>query len=434
MEVKHFDIVIVGGGAAGIMSAITAKANFPDKKVLIVDRTFSLGRKILVCGAGRCNLTNINLQNINSLTKHFYTTHTDKELILKVFENFNYDAIVYFFEGLGVEMYTERKSNIGKVFPITDSAKTILEILTLKLQELGIEIFLNTEVKAIDKTDDFKIDLSQVSLTQRQITDFGFDPKYNENLKEFQISSEFLVMSAGGKTYPTLGSNGSGYEFASSLGHTVIPPVPSALPLVSQNILCKKLSGQKMDLLATSFINGVKIKESFDDVMFTDYGLSGPAILNLSRDISIDINRNHNNNSFVRINFLVDSEGIPRTAKWFNQRFSKTKSIYKSLLGILPNKICEVLDSTFNLESDNPEILYQKLSNLEFIISGTKSWNEAEFTSGGVDLSEVNANLSSKKVDKLYFAGEILDVDGDVGGYNLSWAWASGHTAGKLGN
>lgn len=437
----NFDQIIIGGGAAGIMAAISAKKNNPISQVAIIDRTFALGRKILVAGAGRCNITNVNLADLDSIGKHYYTSNSENlELIKKVFSNFGYSDIINFFDELGVETYIERKTNIGKVFPITDSAKTITYLLEKELEKLDIKIILNTEVISAKRID------SKFQLETKLIENLKDDSGRNlviDNSKIVQVfTCDKLILSAGGKTYPALGSNGSGFLVANSFGHKVIEPVPSALPLVSSIKICKLLSGQKMDMIATSVINGKIIKSRFDDVMFTDYGLSGPAILNISREISIRLNRKSEARSDVKVilNFLVHQNGESYTLVEFEKRIERRKEDYleTALVGIFPNKIASVLAHELGnskceelLSNRNKlENIFDKLQNFEFDITATRSWNEAEFTAGGVDLNEVKETLESKLVENLYFAGEILDVDGDVGGYNLSWAWSSGFIAG----
>lgn len=434
MEVNQiYDLVIIGGGAAGIMAAISFKRKNPNSTVVILDRSFEIGRKILVCGAGRCNITNKNLENnLEDVVSHYYTSNTDNQLVKDVFSKFNYENIVKFFEDLGVELYTERKTNIGKVFPITDSAKTITNVLNLELEKLGVKVFVNTEVIEIKKDIDIFVTHTKTVEIPERLKDKIIQPPKE---KSTSIRSRFLILSAGGKTYPTLGANGSGYDLAKKLGHKIILPVPSALPLMSNHKICKLLSGQKMDMSVSSYISGNYVKSSFEDVMFTDYGLSGPAILNLSREISININRNNNiQDNCVKLNFLVDQFGKVRTKEWFMDRFQKFGSTYRVLIGIMPNKFAEILSKHFeyDLKIEKPEEIFDKLSSFEIEITGTKGWNEAEFTSGGVSLDEVQYRLESKIVQGLFFAGEILDVDGDVGGYNLSWAWASGYIAGQL--
>lgn len=423
---NKFDLIIIGGGAAGMMSAISAKRNHPEYEIAIIDRTFALGRKILVCGAGRCNITNINLDK--SFADHYYGAET--EFLESVFSQFSYKNIISFFEDLGIEVYVERKTDIGKIFPKTDQAKTVTALLEDELDRLKIKVFLNTEITEIEHNNIFNLKANKLNNNEEIETNIIFE-------------SDYIIISAGGKTYPALGSNGSGYKLAESLGHSIITPVPSALPLISKNPLSQELQGQKFEMEVTSIIEGKIIKSRIDDVMFTQYGLSGPAILNISREISIHINRYHKSKVEVKLNFFPgkNSEEVLAILK---DRWKKRpqQTVEKSLYGIFPNKFPLSILKLININretivSDLDDNLIEKLvdilSGYIVQIQGTKSWNEAEFTAGGINTNEVNLRtLSSKIIKNLYFCGEILDVDGDVGGFNLSWAWCSGFVAGKL--
>ena len=411
-----YDVVIIGGGAAGIMAAISTKINHPEKSVLIIDRTFALGRKILVSGAGRCNLTNINLKDYYQ--KHFYCDNP--KLLDSVFKKFGYKELVKFYDDLGIETYIETKTSIGKVFPITDSAKNIVAILEDEVERLGIDVKLNTEVTDIKKNNDiFKI------------TTAGDET----------LSANKLIISVGGKTYPALGSDGSLYNILKRLGHTIIEPVPAAVPLVSKNRLSQLLQGVKLNLEVTSIIGGKKTKADINDVIFTQYGLSGSAILNISRDISIYINRNKGNDAQVLLNFF-SGKNEQSAFEYMNNLWTKRphQSIKRSLLGILPIKaidgILEVLGinrgkKVSEFTKAQKFNLVNNLTNYTYEISGTRGWNEAEFTAGGIDINEINnSTLESDIVKNLTFCGEIINCDGDIGGYNISWAFCSGYFAG----
>lgn len=424
-----FDIAIIGGGAAGIMAAISCKRLHPDYRIAIIDRTFALGRKILVCGAGRCNVTNINLDKDKE--KRFYGANP--AFIKSVFDQFGYKDIINFLNDLGIETYVERKTEVGKLFPITNQAKTVTALLEDELHRLQIKVFLNTECRTIEKGESgFILKCSKVSGNEKDIME----------LMNFQCT--FLILAAGGKTYPALGANGSGYQLAAKLGHRIIEPIPSALPLEARNPLSQGLQGVRMDIEATSIINSKAVKTAADEVMFTQYGLSGPAILNISREISIHFNREQKNNCSVKLNFFP-GKNAGEVLQMLEKRWQKRpdQQLEKSLFGIFPNKIPQVLLKIINLNPEKPvkiltdeekNLLTEKLTNYPIKVTGTRGWNEAEFTAGGVDSAEVTpGTLESKKIKKLYFCGEILDVDGDVGGFNLSWAWSSGYVAGRLG-
>lgn len=423
---NYYDLLIIGGAAAGQMAAISAKRNNPNLTVAIIDRTFALGRKILVCGAGRCNITNINLDT--DVEKRYYGANP--QFIRSIFSQFSYKDIVSFFNELGVELYVERKTDIGKLFPITDQAKTITSLLENELKILDIDVHLNTEVTS------FKVD-NGFNLNANILNQEG---KVTENKV---YTSKYLIISAGGKTYPALGSNGTGYNLVQSLGHSIITPVPSALPLVSKNPLSHELQGTKMEIEVTSIIDSQPIKTRTDDVMFTQYGFSGPAILNVSREISIQINRLNKQNVQLKLNFSPGKtfEDVKNllTLRW-NKRPSLT--LEESMYGLFPNKIPSALLKVINIDkntivnkltTEQINRLVASLTAYTVDITATRGWNEAEFTAGGIDTKEIiESTLESKLINNLYFCGEILDVDGDVGGFNLSWAWSSGFVAGKL--
>jgi predicted Rossmann fold flavoprotein len=415
METK-FDLVIIGGGAAGIIAAISAKRQFPQRKICLIDRTFTLGRKILVSGAGRCNITNINLDR--DYKSRYYGA--DPQFIEQVFTKFGYQQIMDFFHELGIETYVERKTSIGKVFPITDSAKNVVAILEDELHLLDIQIRLNTEVTGIKKTNT------------------TFTVTTNNGVFE----SQKLIVATGGMTYPALGANGSSYSLLKKLGHTIQEPVPAALPLTAKDPLCHELQGVKLEAQVTSIIDGKAIKTKTDDVMFAQYGLSGPAILNVSREISLHCNREKQGGTEIAINFFPNKslqEATTYMTKIWQARPLKT--IEKSFWGLFPAKVSAAILKTINIPIDKSvkdlsenekQSIMKRFVEYKIKISGTRGWNEAEFTAGGVETNEVNAaTLESKIVPGLYFCGEILNVDGDIGGFNLSWAWSSGWIAGS---
>ncbi len=411
-----YDLLIIGAGAAGIMAAISARKTYPKYKICIIEKNVSIGKKITICGAGRGNLTNSQIH-----IDRFYGEN--KSFIAHVLNQFKDKQILHFFEDLGVDVYEEEKNGRkkGKIFPITNSAKTFVEILKAELETLKIDIKTNTKVTEISpKTEKFKINIENQ------------DP----------LNTKYLILSTGGKTYPAVGGSDLGFKLAKSLGHSITRPVPSAVPLESTDHTIKKLAGIKIMAECSSFINGEFIKTDIDEVMFTPYGISGPAILNLSREISIAINRNNIKECFIELNFFPKNtfDSIYNKFEILWQR-RPNQHIIVSLLGHLPQKLANgLLEKVHipantlnkNLSSSSKKELVKILNKLTIPISNTRSWEQGEFTAGGIRNREVKKTLESKIVKNLYFAGEILDVDGDVGGFNLSWAWSSGNLAGKL--
>jgi hypothetical protein len=328
-------------------------------------------------------------------------------------------------------LYVERKTSIGKLFPVTNEARTITRMMLDEIERADIEIFYQTEVQDIYPTSTgFKILCNKID-------------KSNKVLDTQKFFCKKMILSAGGKTYPAFGSDGSGYGLAKSMGHQIIKPIPSALSLVGKNHLSQKLQGQKMEMKVTSIIEGEEIKTTKDDVMFKKYGLSGPAILNVSREISIHFNRENKNDCYVRLNFFPEKD-VEEVDKFMRERWKKRpeQSIEHSLFGIFPTKIPKALLASIDIKKDKlvselseeeKKKIINTLSDTKIRITGTRGWNEAEFTAGGIDTYQVKpVTLESKLVSSLYLAGEILNVDGDVGGFNLSWSWASGYVAGKL--
>lgn len=413
-SLRRFDVIVIGGGAAGMMAAISAKKQNPTCDVAILDRTFELGRKLLTAGAGRGNLTNVNLERGPS---GYY--HGDQSSVEAVFSQFGYADIMHFFDELGVPTYLEVKTGKGKIFPKIDHAKTIRDMLVEYLRFLHIDIYCDTAVTAITKGEHFTLATSR---------------------GEYIASN--VVLSAGGKTYPALGSDGSGYTIAASLGHTIIEPVVSAVPVVSKNVLSHFLQGEKMEMRATSYIGGSEVSSARGDVMFTQYGFSGPAIFDISRDFSIRINRDHDFGCTVRLCFFPDETEESLLAMLEKRWHAFPEySVAASLWGLVTQKvaggICAALKfpkekMSKELSPDDKQSVCSMLYSFESAVEATRGWNEGEFTAGGVSLREIDpVTMQSIPTPGLFFAGEILDVDGAVGGFNLSWGWATGWIAGK---
>jgi predicted Rossmann fold flavoprotein len=416
-DTRTFDCLVIGGGPAGMMAAYSCRINHPEATVAILDRTFELGRKILTTGAGRGNITNVNVKN--NPENHY---HGDTEFIKSVFSRFGYEEIMKFFDTLGVPVYEEKKTGKGKIFPVIDNAKTIRSIFVNIFTELKIPVFCNTTVISVAKKE----------------------KAWNIVTSEGEFTAKQIILAAGGKTYPALGSDGSGYAIAASLGHTIIPPVVSAVPLVSKNMLSHFLQGEKMVMKATAVQNGSAVAEATGDVMFTQYGFSGPAIFDISREFSIAINRENICDMKVRLSFFPDSTR-DEVISLIKKRITAHPlfPVATVLWGLLTEKaaggVCAVCKfpkekKASEMTGDDIFTLVNVLTAFEADVTGTRGWNEAEFTAGGVATADVDATtMKSHKDPALSFAGEILDVDGDVGGYNLSWAWATGWIAGKSG-
>jgi predicted Rossmann fold flavoprotein len=243
------------------------------------------------------------------------------------------------------------------------------------------------------------------------------------------VTARSVIVACGGKTYPAFGSDGNGYKFAEGLGHTIIKPVPAAVALNVNDPLFHRLQGQKIEARAESLICGKPAEMAEGDVLFTKYGLSGTAILDISESVSIAINRSGLKNISVRID-MVPFMDEAELAGEFAKRGAREPSNDEMIAGILPNKFGPVFGELFRTNS--PGEAAKTLKGLTLKVSGTRGWNEAEFTAGGVAAGEIDpAGMGSKLEKNIFFTGEILDVNGKRGGYNLAWAWASGFIAGE---
>ena len=387
-------VCIIGGGAAGMTAAISAKRRGTD--VALCEKMPQLGKKVLASGNGRCNLLN------DKLDVSYYNPEA-QQLVKSVFSIFGKSDIMNFFKDIGVEAY----SRDGRVFPVTNQASSVLKALEIELVRLSVTVELG-------------FDVSEIAASKN---DFTVKSKSGKTLECGK-----LIIACGGKTYPAFGSDGSAYKFAKQFGHSIIEPVPSALPVVVKDRLCHLLQGQKIFAHAKCIIDNKATTEASGELLFTKYGLSGSAILDISRDISIAVNRQKKKSASVSIDMVpfMDKEKLKSTLE---KRAKQGIAAEDMLTGILPNKFGPALKELFSAK--NWETVAAALKDRRFEITGTRGWNEAEFTSGGINVNAIKEDtLESKLKEGLYFAGEILDVDGPRGGYNLAWAWASGFVAG----
>jgi len=394
---QKFDIAVIGGGAAGITAAISARRNAKD--VVICEKMPRLGKKILISGSGRCNISNLDLSE----------THYNPqalELVKSVFSRFGREKIEDFFSGLGLKLCCEG----NRIFPVTDQAASVLKVLEDELKDLKVAAELDFEASAI--TGSAK----------------GFIVKSKSGKS---ISCDTVIVTGGGKTYPSLGSDGSCYSLVEAFGHKVIEPVPSAVPLLAKDRFCHLLQGQKIQCSAKAIIDGKAKTRKEGELLFTKYGLSGTAILDISGDISIAINRLAKKLVQVSVD-MVPFMDTGELTEEITRRIQKGFAPEDLTIGILPNKFALIFRDLFR--GAGVEKIVDILKGKRFDIIGTKGWNEAEFTAGGIDIEGVKKDTLESKFKKgIYFAGEILDANGERGGYNLAWAWASGFVAGLTG-
>jgi predicted Rossmann fold flavoprotein len=403
MKIKP--MIIIGGGAAGLCAAITAARN--GIQVTVLEQNNKIGKKILVSGNGKCNITNAHIS-----PERFHTQNP--EFIEKVLQGYGVESVKNFFDSLGLPLIEGKER---KMFPMSLQASTIREILEYEAEALGVEIITECEVTAIKKEKgSFVLQTSQGN-----------------------FACEKLLLASGSPAAPQLGGSDSGLQFAESMGHTLIPSHPALTQLVSEDKWVKQASGVKVVGIVKLYANGETITEKKGDLLFTNYGISGLAILDISREVSTRLA----NYEYCELNLdLMPELSKEKLTNFLMKRIQKEsqKPITLWLRGIINKKLIHIILEQSKCQAKTERELNRKeigklvyaIKNLKLPISDTKGFKGAEVATGGVDTCEVDPEtMESKLVPNLYFAGEILDVDGDRGGFNFHFAWVSGLRVGK---
>ncbi|MFK5975838.1 MAG: NAD(P)/FAD-dependent oxidoreductase [Sulfurovum sp.] len=400
-------MLIIGGGAAGLIASISAART--GKKVTILEQNSKIGRKISISGNGMCNISNKNIS-----PTHFYSNNP--QFIIDFLDGYGFDEVEKFFSSIGLEL-TEGKD--GKMFPLSHQASSVIALLEYEAQSLGVEIIYKAQVTSISKDGNFLVETTHGNFSARQ-----------------------LLIASGSKAYPKLGGNDLGYKFAKDMGHTIVERHPSLVQLCSDEKWIKSISGVKVFSKVKLYANRDFIGERSGDVLFTDYGVSGLAILDISREVSIRLSQHEYCELFIDLMPNIDRE---RLIRLLLNRINPTseKPINLWLHGVMNQKLTNIIikQSKSKVEVENQlnkkEVmkLVYAIKNLKITINDTKGWAGAEVSTGGVNTFEVNPlTMESKIVPNLYFAGEVLDVDGDRGGFNFHFAWVSGLKIGVLKN
>ena len=408
-------VIVVGGGPAGMMSAITAAEN--GNEVLIIEKNSTFGKKLLITGKGRCNIT-------SSLYMSDFIKNTPGNgmFLYSAFQNYTNTDIIEFLRKQGLEVKEERGN---RIFPVTDKSIDVLNCFEKRIKELNIKYMLNTTVEKILIKNYEVLGLR----TNREI-----------------IKAEKIILATGGKSYPLTGSTGDGYRIASELGHKITPIRPSLVPLeIYEKEECKKLQGLSLKNVKIKIEEDKKvIYEDFGEMIFTHFGISGPTILSgsahLVRYKNID-EKLKNKNIKLSIDLkpaLTEEQLDDRILRDFKE--FKNKQFKHSLDKILPQKMIPVIIEQSKIEpekrvnevtKEERKRLITLLKNFEITIKGFRPVEEAIITSGGINIKEINPKtMESKLIKGLYFAGEIIDVDAYTGGFNLQIAYSTGYTAG----
>lgn len=404
---KNIRVCIIGGGASGMVAGITAGRN--GAEVTILEKNPRVGKKILATGNGRCNLTNINID-----ISRYHGNHP--EFVYGPFARFGCEKAIEFFEGLGIYHKVEPE---GKVFPASYQSSSILDVLRYELDNLGVRVICETQVSNIRKGDYF------------EITD-------SDGRK---FIADRVILAPGGKAGPEFGSDGSGYALAKKMGHRIVDPFPALVQLKLSSGFLKQIQGIKFNGTAEIISGGRMIRREAGEILFTDYGISGPPVLQLSRCASECLKKNEK--VWIKV-IMIDYLSETDLQNLLSERFTSgpDKPLSFSFVGFINKKLVPVILKEAGIEDINKPAaavssmernsIARILQDWRFEITGTNPWSSAQVTAGGVDVKEIDSKtMESKLIPGLYFSGEIVDIDGDCGGYNLQWAWTSGYIAGE---
>jgi predicted Rossmann fold flavoprotein len=402
------NVTIVGGGSSGMMAAISAARR--GARVTLLERKDRVGKKLLATGNGRCNLTNSDL----SLSRFH---GGDRAFIASVLTRFPAASAVDFFEELGIACMAEAG---GRIYPHSGQASSVLDVLRWELERLLVDVRTGYEIRGIArKGDGFSLQLAAGG----------------------ELAARRVLLACGGLAGPQFGSDGSGQRLAAALGHRLVEPVAALVPLRLRADFSRKLKGVSFEGSGEVRAGEEVLRSEAGEFLFTDSGISGPPVLQLSRSAAVSLQRKQAPRIVLD---LFPGLSLDALDGALEVRFRRQglKSLADGLVGLLNKRLIPVVLSAAGIDyqallgaeiaSAARKALARLLKNWSLEISGTMPWPEAQVTAGGVDLRDVDPEtLESKLVPGLYFCGEILDVDGDCGGFNLQWAWSSGWIAGQ---
>jgi len=414
MKNSKYNLAVIGGGPAGLIAA--GHAGELGLRVILVEKNDSIGMKLLITGKGRCNITNAE----EDLKRIINIYGRNGRFLYPALGKFSNKDVVTFFESHGLKTKVESG---GKVFPISDNANDVVGCLNKYLKDNNVEIRLNSPVERIvictEKGNDKKIE--KITLINGEA-----------------IIADNFVFATGGKSYPRTGSTGDAYKWLKKIGHTVVEPKPALTPIILKEKWVKQLEGLSLKNVEVSLWKNHKLDSCFGEAVFTGNGLSGPIAFNLSNKIS----ENRTKNLRIKIDFKPELD-YPTLDKRIQKDFEaqKNRQFKNSLNKLLPGRLIHVIIELSGIE-ENKKVnevtkierkkIIKLLKEFELNVKGLVGFEKATITSGGVDLKEVDPKtMKSKIIDNLYLAGEILDIDGPTGGYNLQVAWSTGYLVGE---
>jgi len=400
------DLIIAGAGPAGLFAAIQAAEDNKNKDILILEKNHSAGKKLLISGSGQCNLTHAG--NIANFFNHYGDNFN---FLLGPLYTFDNKMLMNFFKHRGIKF---RKARGGKIFPASNKASDILDVLLKECNKKNIKIKYNEEVKKVN---------------------------YNNNSNKFEIttsnnyySSKFFLLTTGGKSFPKTGSTGDGFEIAADLGHKIIEPRPALAPVIIKNYKFKMLSGISLRNKEISLFRDNNLLKSWSgDLLLTHRGLSGPGIINYSRYIRsgdiikvklLNYNKNELENNLIK---KIEREGKLNLLNLLI-KYPLAQRLIEKILEIA--KIDGSINAAHLNKKERKEII-EHFSSLEFKVKKLAGFHQSMVTKGGIDLKEINPqNMESRIINNFFAAGEVLDIDGDTGGYNLQAAFSTAYLAG----
>ncbi|NSJ90627.1 NAD(P)/FAD-dependent oxidoreductase [Coprococcus sp. MSK.21.13] len=401
-------VIVIGGGPAGMMAAITAADKY---KVFLIERNEKLGKKLFITGKGRCNVT-----NKKDISNFFDYIPGNPEFLYSSLYTFTNENTIEFFNSRNTPLKTERGD---RVFPKSDKSSDIIKALEKELEDKGVKIMLNSPVR------DIKV---KNNLIHSVILQNGLE-----------IEGDYFIIATGGASYPQTGSTGDGYKFASKVGHKISNIKPALVPLEIEDPWVKNLQGLSLKNVELKIINSKskEVYKDFGEMLFTHFGISGPIVLSSSRYVK------ENEDQYAVLNLkpaLTFEELDKRIQKDFNKYINK--DFKNSLNDLLPKKLIDTIIKLSNIPEDKKvnsitkeerRNLCSLIQNLKMKIKGFRPIKEAIVTSGGINVDEINpSNMQSKIIPNLHFAGEVIDVDGYTGGFNIQIAFSTGYLAGTM--
>lgn len=420
-------LIVIGGGPAGMLAAYAAAQC--GHRVTLLEQNEKLGKKLFITGKGRCNLT-----NAGDMDNLFANVVSNPKFLYSAFHGFDNRQTLDFFDTYGLRTKVERGN---RVFPASDHSSDVIAALKRALVQAGVEILLNTKAERLlyEPCGEFhggEGDIGAKTKTANmRVT--------GVQTGRARLDADLVIVATGGRSYPSTGATGDGYRFAGESGHQIVPQTPALVPLETREPWVGELQGLSLKNTAITVYSGKKkLYEDFGEMLFTHFGVSGPMILSASGSIPAK-RLTEGLLLVIDLKPALDLEQLDqRIRKDFDGQ--KNKQFKNSLGQLLPSKLIPVIVNLSGIDPDKRagdvtreerRGLAELLKHLTLTIAGTRDWNEAIITKGGISVKEVNpSTMESRRVKGLYFCGEVLDVDALTGGYNLQIAWSTGHLAG----